>query len=117
MSQDAIQHIKLALSDTDWSFLDEANANGAYNQFITHVNFIIDKFAPEKLVSIQPKFIIREQWMTKGLMTLSKSCMKQYSRCKKITDTEPLYVRYLIYRNLFNKLKYAAKKQYYIWWI
>ena len=68
---------------------------------------------PEKDVVIFSKHIIRDDWMTKGLMKSSTTLNKLYKKCIKRSKEHPSYVRYIDYRNSYNQLKRTAKQIYY----
>ena len=51
--------------------------------------------------------------MSKGLMTSSRTSTKLYHKCMKKVRTDPSYIKYIKYRNLYNTLKRTAKIQYY----
>ena len=68
---------------------------------------------PVKKVVIQPQHIIRDPWMTKGLIVSSKINSKLYRKCHNKEHHHPDYICYIKYRNLFNRLKRKAKIIYY----
>jgi hypothetical protein len=101
------------LDDTNWDNLLNADTIQAYENFTSKLNDIVHRHAPEKTVTIQPNFIIREKWMTKGLMKSSRNLNKLYRKCSKKPQTHQSYIHYKTYRNCYNKLKLAAKTIYY----
>lgn len=113
MPDTSVTLIMDAIRDIDWSYLNHMETELAVSNFANHLNTIIDTYAPEKDVQIHPRYIIREDWMTKGLMVSSKTCNKLYRKCICKAKMDPVYKTYTIYRNLFNKLKSKAKKNYY----
>ena len=76
MYDTAVQLIASELIAIDWRYLESQQIDLAFDNFISRLNSIIDLYAPEKTITIHPKFIIREDWMTRGLMTSSKKCHK-----------------------------------------
>jgi exonuclease III len=78
-----LKHIVAKLKETDWHYLSNMETTQAYTEFINHLNNIIDSYAPENTVVIQPQFIIREKWMTKGLLKSSSTANKLYRKCAK----------------------------------
>ena len=74
---------------------------------------LIDTYLPTKTTTINPRFIIRDPWMTKGLMSSSRTSVKLYHKCMKKARDYPAFVKYIRYRNLYNSLKRQAKITYY----
>ena len=70
--------------------LNVDNVNEAYETFITKFTEILDKHAPIKVVKISHKSIIREAWVTNGIITSSKTRDKLYKKSlwKSKTDTD-----------------------------
>ena len=99
--------------NTDWSYLLDLDVSGAYANFTEKLNNFITEFAPEKTVVIPPKYIIREDWMTKGLIKSSKTLNKLYKKCIKKPKTHPAYDKYNDFRNQYDKFKKIAKHNYY----
>ena len=114
MKCEQISKISDALKETDWSsLLHHNNVSKNSDSFIQHFRNIIDNCAPEKQVVIPFRSIIREPWMTPGLLKSSKKCEKLFKeRIGKDKDSE-VYQRYLDYRNVFNKIKRQSKEFYY----
>jgi hypothetical protein len=113
ISTTALNNIINELNNHNWDYLNEADTIGAYSDFVDKLGNIIDAFAPEKNVIIQPKYIIREKWMTKGLMKSSHTMNKLYRKCSKKPKTDNSYIYYKTYRNVFNVTKNKAKTTYY----
>ncbi|KAK2160513.1 hypothetical protein NP493_1640g00003 [Ridgeia piscesae] len=51
--------------------------------------------------------------MTTGLMKSSLTSNKLYRKCVSKPKTHPAHIRYVKYRNIYNKLKQIAKTTYY----
>jgi hypothetical protein len=77
------------------------------------VTNIIDNVAPMKTINLPTKRIIREPWMTKGILKSSNNLDKLYKRSIKKHRDHPFHKEFRTYRNNFNKLKKLAKQQYY----
>jgi hypothetical protein len=114
MSEVIVNQVNNALRETDWNCLLNTNTVQAYNDFSNKLNNVINIYAPEKTVSIQPRYIIREKWMTKGMMKSSYTLNKLFRKCSKKAKTDPSYVHYVRYINCYNKLKHFAKTTYYL---
>ena len=113
MPTSSLQLISAAIRENSWTCLDGMSAEMAFSNFSDQLNTIINTFAPEKTVVIPPKFIIREEWMTKGLMTSSSTCQKLYRGQMGKAKNDPLTTKYISYRNYYNKLKTVAKNMHY----
>ena len=81
MSDTCLRNISNKLNEMDWNYLQNLETTQAFTDFTNKLNDIINIYAPEKNVTIQPRFIIREKWMTKGLMKSSHTLNKLYRKC------------------------------------
>ena len=114
MKCEQISKISDALKGTDWdALLHYDNVTKCYDSFIQHYQNIIEKFAPEKQVVIPYRSIIREPWMTHGLLKASRKCEKVFKKSIGKSKDSEVYQRYLDYRNVFNKTKRHSKELYY----
>ena len=81
-----IKKINDKLHETNWeSLLDNLDTEDSYNIYQTTMNSILDEITPVKEYTINPNKVLKEQWMTPGLM---KCTMKQRSLYKKNTNEE-----------------------------
>ena len=106
-SDQAFANMERYLSQLDWTFLSNIELNDAYSKFLGEINNCIDHFAPEKTTVIPHHKIIRQPWITKGILKSSKRLTKLYRRKHELT------IQYTTYRNLFNNIKKKAREQYY----
>ena len=113
LSNVSIRHIKFALQQIYWKYPHQLDINNAFNFFTEQLNYIIASYAPEKTVNIKSKYVIRNVWMTTGLMKSSLTSNKLYRKCVSKPKTHPAHIRYVKYRNIYNKLKQIAKTTYY----
>ena len=60
--------------------LDIPDANDAYNIFSDKLHDIINTISPEKTIRIPAKKVIREPWVTKGIMKSSHTLNKLYRK-------------------------------------
>ena len=106
ITADGISAMINKLQHIDWNCLEHSTTDDAYmyNTFI-QLNNIMDVCIPKKKVVIPSRFIIRNPWMTKGLVTSSRTSTKQYHKCLKKPRTDPLCIKYIKFRNCYNKLK------------
>ena len=63
---------------TDWSCLNNIGIEEPNQEFVDIIHEYTDIYAPLKTVHIQPKCILREPWMTKGLMKSSITLSKMH---------------------------------------
>jgi hypothetical protein len=89
------------------------DTDNAFEYLIETLINIIDTYAPEKVITIKASNIIREKWMSKGLLKSSKKCEKLFRKVIKLPKTNQLYLEYIKYRNIYNKLRRVEKSQYY----
>ncbi len=84
-----IAKIQEKLERYDWTVLDIPNTNDAYDIFADKLHDIINTISPEKTIIIPAKKVIREPWVTKGIMKSSHTLDKLYRKTltKKRTIT------------------------------
>ena len=109
----SIRHIKSALHQINWTHLHQLDINNAFKNFTEHLNCTIASNAPEKTVKIKSKYVIRNVWMTKGLMQSSITSNKLYRKYISKPKKHPAHIRYAKYRYIYNKVKQIAKTTYY----
>ena len=108
-----ISRIKEKLERYDWTDLNTLDANDGYDIFSGKLHSIINKISPEKTITIPSKKVIREPWVTKGIMKSSHSLDKLYRKSLTKSKDHPVNAAFRTYRNKFNKLKKIAKQNYY----
>ena len=102
----AIDRINTLLLATDWSPLQQLHINDQFECVNTKLLEYINICAPMKVVKIPAKYVIREKWMTKGLLQSSLNLQKMRKRETGKTSSN----LYKSYRNLYNRLVRTAKK-------
>ena len=70
----------------------------------------LDKYAPMKDVKISQTKIIRNPWITTGLLKSSQTLDRLYKLKLNKPKTDIKYVNYIKYKNYYDKLKRIAKK-------
>ena len=113
LSNVSIERIKSALQQINWTHLQQLDINKAFKNFIEHLNCTIASYTPEKTAKIKSKYVIRNVWMTKGLMKSSLTSNKLYRKCINKPKKHPAHIRDAKYRNIYNKVKQIAKTTYY----
>ena len=109
-----IKKINDKLHDTNWkTVFDNLDTEDSYNVYQAKLNIILNEITPVKEYTINPNKILKEQWMTPGLM---KCTMKQRSLYKKTllkSSTEIDHQKYKQYRNCLKQLLRRTKQEYY----
>ena len=114
LNQNSINAICVELENTDWNaILNNEQLDACYEAFLLRFNSIIDTHAPIKNVTIPYKAIIREPWMTSGLIKSSKKRDKLYKKSLGKPKDSIAFMKYKEYRNTYNSIKRLAKKNYY----
>jgi hypothetical protein len=108
-----MSNIKTTLNNVNWEVLKDENANEAYNNFENILINAIDKYAPETIKKIKYCNIIREPWMTTGLLTSGKKLNRLFNDCANKNKNDITYQNYITYRNKYNSLKRKAKVTYF----
>ena len=102
------------LQAIDWNArMENMDTTASFNFLIDNINLAINHHCPEKNITLSKKNLIREPWMTSGLINSSRKVNRLYKDCYLLDKTHPKYVKFLNYRNLFNKTKRTAKIKYY----
>jgi len=113
VTEHALVNIKYALQEKDWQFLEDIDIEESSKQFSRIIQNLFDIHAPLKTITIPAKHLIREPWMSKGLLKSSHTCVQLYRDTIKKPKTHPVTKAYLKYRNSYYKLKRKAKQMYY----
>jgi len=113
MTNDKISKIANEIQIRNWNYLDNLDLNHAYKHFSDELSKIIDSNAPEKSITIPYKRVIRDPWMTKGLIKCANTLNKLHMKKIRKVKTHPDYIKYLQYRNTYNKTKRTSKLNYY----
>jgi len=71
------------------------------------------EYAPEKEITIKKKNIIREEWMTTGLMKSARTRDILHKKALKNKTTGTHWTKFIEFRNHFNRIKRIAKESYY----
>jgi hypothetical protein len=101
------------IRNTDWNYLKHMNTNDAYSEFSNSLNNIINNAAPEKIIKISTSFVIRDPWMSRGLLTSSRTLNKMHTKKIGKDKTHAYFIKFTKYRNIYNRLKRLAKLKYY----
>ena len=113
MNDKKMNNINKSLDQINWNLLINDDIEGSFSRFIASVNAAINLHAPEREIKINAKKIIRNPWITAGLIKSSKTLDKLFSQQKDKPQHHPLKVKYKSYKNAYNKLKRLRKNAYY----
>jgi hypothetical protein len=78
LNENNVQKIKNDLNKVNWNILNNLDAQNGYNEFEDILIGIIDEHASTKTRKCKYDNIIREPWMTQGMMYSSKKLNKLY---------------------------------------
>jgi len=113
LKENNMNKIMNILQQYNWSILNQMDTNEAYEAFYKQLINTLDLIAPEITKIIPHKHIIREPWVTKGLMTSSNNLDKLFKKCLGKPVEHQSHIKFKKHRNLFNKLKRKMKEKYY----
>jgi len=111
-SDHSVTNIENELNRTDWNVLLNMSADQGYDCFVNTLTNCLDQYAPEKQVFIKFKHVIRQEWMTNGLMKSSNVKDRLHKKFMK-DKSESNWTKFIEYRNQFNRLKTKAKEMHY----
>ena len=108
----AKSQIKNALEEVNWDTrLSTLDVNQSFDSFHDYLTESIDRFAPKRVKEINCKKMIRDPWITSGLMvSLNKQRLLYRSQlgCGNNVSTH----KYREYRNLLKKIIRKSKQEY-----
>ena len=113
ITSESIENINQNLADCDWASLDNLDAELCYDTLLHNVTNCLDIECPEKTIVIPYKNIIKEPWMTGGLIKSATEKDKLYKKTIGLDKNHPRYLSYITYRNRYNSLKRKARQDYY----
>ena len=113
MTDVAIQHINSTIQNQDWNYLNTMTMDDAYTEFNNKLGNIIEYAAPQKAITIPSSLIIRDPWMTRGLLKSSRTLNTLHKRRLGKSKSDALHDKFITFRNLYNKLKKTAKQEHY----
>ena len=111
-NEENIQNFHFLLENINWDqFLPSNAPNEAYNNFLKIFSDLYDVAFPKKEIEVKSKYL-NTPWITIGLRKSSKRKQRLYEKFlkKRTLDNEKIYKDY---KNLFEKIKKCAKKNYY----
>ena len=110
-NEESLESLNENLYNIEWeNNMLGLNTEESFNYLVSNIKASISECCLTKTVSYSNKKIIREPWMTKGLMKSSNKLDKLYIKNLKYPLLKD---KYKSYRSLYNKLKRKAKFNYY----
>ena len=113
LNETSIQLIGDKIRNTNWNCLSYTDINDSYTKFSDTLSSIIDSVAPEKTTTIPASRVIRNPWMTKGLITSSRTLNRLHKKQLGQDKSHTSYIKFYKYRNLYNQLKRKTKDTFY----
>lgn len=113
LSENKVKDIEHRLNLVNWEALHNKHPEESYNDLINEIQFNLNMVSPLRKFKISTKKIIRDPWITPGLLKCSSKCDKMYKKCLGKAKTHPMYIKYTQYRNVYNRTKRYAKKTYF----
>lgn len=113
INDDTLRNIAISINNKDWSYLENMDTNLAYKNFTQEITELVDKIAPLKNITIPAFAIMREPWMSRGLVKSSQTLNRLHRKQLRKEKSHQYHTKYIEYRNKFNQLKRTTKENYY----
>ena len=113
LNENVYKKINDDLGKIDWDDICNYHLDDGFQKLTDVITMNLDKHAPKKLITIKAKNIIREPWITKGILASSRNLNKLYKRSKNADKKSFVYKKYKNYKKVYNKIKRNAKQDYY----
>ena len=112
IDQNKCNNINNKLHEVDWNgLLHDKCANEAYICFQTKARNILDTEAPTKTLRIQPSRILREPWMSPGLLKCIQKQKSLYKKFLKNRNDDTHHIKYKEYRNQLTHILRRSKEE------
>ena len=92
------------LTSLDWSHLENTDCENGFNVVHDKIKMCLNDIAPETMVRISAKRIIREPWVTASIRKSGMELNKLH-KTAKLLPKDHRYLQYLDYRKYFHKIK------------
>ena len=114
LNDEACNSIIESLQKIDWEhLLKEKTANQAYCCFHKKPQETLDNICPVKQVKIRPNKILRDPWMTSGLLKSNQKQRLLYKKHIADPNDQQKLDKYRTYRNKLQQVMRKAKEEYY----
>ena len=111
-----LRNINQSLQENNWESITPSNShelNHCFQTCIDKMQQIVNQHAPENEIKIKPKEIIRNPWITPGLLKSSKTLDKLYMKQKDKHPDHPSKTKFKQYKTQYNKIKMRSRIDYY----
>ena len=113
LNSDAYENMRNKLDSIEWTTLHNMGMEEGYSTFMDLLKNTINRVSPQKTAVIPTHKIIREPWITRGIMKSSYTLDKLYKKKLKHPPEHITHMKYKEYRNKFNMTKRICKQLYY----
>ena len=113
MNDNNVARINEYLNNMNWTNLETLDTNQGFEVFMSSITDAINLFAPEKTITITPKNILRNPWMTPDLVKDSHKLNRLYMKQKLKAPDNPRSIEYKKLKNEYNANKRLHKQEYY----
>ena len=93
--------------------MNEKDANDSFNIFHEYLNNQLNEIAPITTIEISSHKLIRNEWITTGLMKCLTKQKKLYKKTLQNCSTKNDHEKYRVYGNNLQKVLRKAKESYY----
>ena len=102
------------IQSVDWSTkLIDLDANESFNNLHNYISDQLNDIAPIKTFAINDKKLIRNKWLTNGLLKCMTKQRKLYKKTLQHNNKAQDHDQYRTYRNTLKKIIRKAKETYY----
>ncbi len=109
-----ISKLKRALTDVSWrEILNHEHIDNCYDAFVCKFNELLDSCAPIKTTAIPHRCVLRESWMTPGMIKSSRKCEQLYKAAVGKSKDSREVQTHIKYRKVYQKIKRGSKELYY----
>ena len=105
LNEQSIRLIRHELSEYNWDQLKHYGVNEVYDLLMKKLCSTLERHAPEKTKIISNKNVIKEPWLTRGIMKCNKRRDQLYKAQLGKPSTDKAHNEYITYRNMLNKIK------------
>ena len=113
LNEAKMTNIANGLGNVDWTELHDMNVDDAFDKFTETIAKQIDICAPVKTFKIPYKQVIRQPWITPGLLKSARTLDRLYRKQILKPNNSPANKRYNEYKKLYNKVRRRSKYEYY----
>ena len=114
LNENKVNTIKNKLNDVNWAeLLQSTDINYQYDTFQHILTSTIDEVAPYYTKIIPSNKVIRDPWLSAGLLKCIRKQQSLYKKTIRKPSTEQEHVQYKTYRNKLKQILRRAKEDYY----